>query len=112
MRDWRSLKMASNMVKVCLIGVAQVSNLLYRSASSLRGFGVLRRTYCGRCPADWKSATSPESFRGTQVGNLRYAVTQIEWTAARPQGRPPGHPTLHHSNTPIRRYSFACLRHG
>src|SRR5258708_16108740 len=27
-----------------------------------------------KSPADWKSATSPECFRGTQVGNLRYEV--------------------------------------
>ena len=28
-----------------------------------------------RTPADYQSATSPESFRGGQVGNLRYRKT-------------------------------------
>jgi len=45
--------------------VAQVSNLLYRGASSLRMPRSMRRNdYCQR-PADWKSAIR-------QVGNLRY----------------------------------------
>jgi hypothetical protein len=47
-----------------LLRVAQVSNLLYRSASSLQRFEKpnLRAV---RTPADWKSAIQ-------QVGNLRY----------------------------------------
>jgi len=45
--------------------VAQVSNLLYRSASSLR-MPRLNRHHCdGERSADWKSAIQ-------QVGNLRY----------------------------------------
>jgi len=49
--------------------VAQVSNLLYRSASSLR---TLRSSNDSRplgCAADWKSAVQ-------QVGNLRYVPTR------------------------------------
>jgi hypothetical protein len=45
--------------------VAQVSNLLYRSASSLRGFRILVHVRFVGNPADWKSAIQ-------QVGNLRY----------------------------------------
>src|SRR5258708_3183020 len=62
------------------LGVTQVSNLCTQKAfragrrtSSLR---VVQVHICSRfvgSPADWKSASSPESFRGTQVGNLRYA---------------------------------------
>ncbi|PWU12868.1 MAG: hypothetical protein C5B50_20670 [Verrucomicrobia bacterium] len=45
----------------CAVLVAQISNLLYRSASSLQGVcaGLIGRS------ADWKSAIR-------QVGNLRY----------------------------------------
>jgi uncharacterized protein YjeT (DUF2065 family) len=45
--------------------VAQVSNLPYRSASSLRRHGTGRRLRNLARPADWKSAIQ-------QVGNLRY----------------------------------------
>ena len=52
--------------------VAQICNLLYRRiAFGRRRFLSTRE----RCPplADYKSATSPEGFRGTQITNLRYA---------------------------------------
>jgi hypothetical protein len=46
--------------------VAQVSNLPYRSASSLRGVENSNEHRSVRKPADWKSAI-------VQVGNLRDA---------------------------------------
>src|SRR5258708_31032021 len=52
--------------------VAQVSNLLYRRPSSLRGLRIFARVRVVGSPADWTSAISPESFRGTQVEHLRY----------------------------------------
>jgi len=47
------------------IAVAQVSNLLYRRASSLRAVEYLADSRLVERPADWKSAIQ-------QVGNLRY----------------------------------------
>jgi hypothetical protein len=47
-------------------GVAQVSNLLYRSASSLPACMSFARARAAGGPADWKSAIQ-------QFGNLRYA---------------------------------------
>jgi hypothetical protein len=46
--------------------MAQVSNLLYRSASSLRIVRFFMHSHAAGSPADWKSAIR-------QVGNLRYA---------------------------------------
>ena len=51
--------------------VAQVSNLLYRRASSLRASRVIARVHAVGGPADWKSAIQ-------QVGNLRYLPRQHE----------------------------------
>jgi hypothetical protein len=49
--------------------VAQISNLLYRRASSLQALRLLARVRAIRRPADWKSAIQ-------QIGNLRY-VKQV-----------------------------------
>src|SRR6266852_5846222 len=46
--------------------VAQVSNLLYRRASSLRDFRFFAPAQAVESPADWKSAIG-------HVGNLRYS---------------------------------------
>jgi len=56
--------------------VAQISNLLYRSASSLRVLQPLARVRVIRRIADWKSAIQ-------QVGNLRYAKQILDILPAR-----------------------------
>jgi len=52
------------------ITVAQVSNLLYRRASSLRAVEYLTDSRLVERPADWKSAIQ-------QVGNLRYEGIEV-----------------------------------
>src|SRR5437773_10515266 len=49
--------------------VAQVSNLLYRRAASLRAVRVFTHSQAAGCPADWKSVIQQGS---NPVGNLRY----------------------------------------
>ena len=50
-----------------VFSVAQVSNLLYRRASSLQSLGKVGRIRNILGTADWKSAIQ-------QVGNLRYVI--------------------------------------
>ena len=52
------------------ITVAQVSNLLYRRASSLRVVEYLTDSRLVERPADWKSTVQ-------QVGNLRYEGIEV-----------------------------------
>src|SRR5437016_11024498 len=103
--------MCASQIFLSLPFVAQVSNLPYRRLPVGRPFDIGRS-------ADWKSATSPESFRGTQVGNLRYlpfgaarqknlrcarpCSAHLDGTTADPSPRPSPHPMGRGSNTTLR----------
>src|SRR5437867_13187665 len=83
--------------------VAQVSNLLYRRASSLRAVRTVSRARRLGRSADWKSAIQ-------QVGNLRYATGRGR--PANPQARTPALRSTRFDASPLQRSHESSLAVG